>query len=89
MPVGKGGVEFATDEQYDNVYDKTPNQLRALGIEVPKDEKRQDEEKKEEDDEEGEQIGETQGEEETKEEMAAKEKIYKMKQAVQNKQIVL
>jgi hypothetical protein len=86
VPVGKGGVEFATDDEYNNVYDKTPNQLRALGIEVPKEEKKQDEEeKKEEDDEEGEQIGETQGEEETKEEMAAKEKIYKMKQAVQNK----
>lgn len=35
----KTGVKFASDDEYDQIYDKTPNQLRALGIELPKDEK--------------------------------------------------
>ena len=69
------------------MFDKSLNQLRALGIEVPKanDQPKASEEAKKE---EGEQITETQNEEEKLDD-ATQKRIYKMQQAVQNKQITL
>jgi hypothetical protein len=38
----KAGVKFASDDEYNQVFDKSLNQLRALGITVPKEEKQDD-----------------------------------------------
>lgn len=72
----KAGVKFATDEQFDQVYGKTPNQLRALGIEVPKEASKNDQEEKKEG--EGDQIMETQNIDDILD-AAMQERVYKMK----------
>lgn len=42
------GIKFASDDEYNKIWDKTPNQLRALGIEM-KTQKSQEEDKTEQD----------------------------------------
>ena len=78
-------MKFATDEEYNKIWDKTPNQLRAMGIETKT--TADAEEEKQAEDAQGDQIDSSANPEEDEDEYF--EDLAKKKQAVQNRQIVL
>ena len=93
-------IKFAEDEDFNKIWDKTPNQLRAMGIETKstknqsKDDKAEKTVNKEEDKiqehQDEDQIDSSANpEDESKEDQEYRQQLSKKRQAVQNRQIVL